>query len=287
MTTVQSLAYIGLRAPDLAAWRTFAADLLGMQVVPSSTDDDLFLRLDDRGYRIHVTSGEPGLAFLGFEVASPAALRALGEELAAAGIEVESDPLLAKARGVHDLLRCQDPAGNTVELVAGQFGATAPFVSPRGVTFKTGTQGLGHVFMLLPDGDAANEFYVGRLGFRLSDTIDLGRTEGVFLHCNPRHHTFAYAPVPGLNAIQHLMVEVNTLDAVGRAYDAVTDAGLPIMRSIGMHTNDHMVSFYVKSPSGIDVEFGCQGREIDEATWQVAHYDAISYWGHRPVAAAS
>jgi catechol 2,3-dioxygenase-like lactoylglutathione lyase family enzyme len=149
MTTVQSLAYIGLRAPDLAAWRTFAADLLGMQVVPSSTDDDLFLRLDDRGYRIHVTSGEPGLACLGFEVASPAALA-----------------------------------------------------------------------------------------------------------------------------------------ADGRAYDAVTDAGLPIVRSIGMHTNDHMVSFYVKSPSGIDVEFGCQGREIDETTWQVAHYDAISYWGHRPVAAA-
>jgi 3,4-dihydroxy-9,10-secoandrosta-1,3,5(10)-triene-9,17-dione 4,5-dioxygenase len=83
------------------------------------------------------------------------------------------------------------------------------------------------------------------------------------------------------------MVEVETLDAVGRAYDAVVDAGLPIVRSIGMHTNDHMVSFYVKSPSGVDIEFGCQGREIDEATWQVGHYDAISYWGHRPVPSPS
>ncbi len=285
MTNVTALAYLGLRVPDLAAWRTFAVDLLGMQATPESDDTDLFLRLDDRSHRLHVTEGDPGLAHLGFEVDTPTELRALAEHLRASGVEVIDDPALAKVRRVHDLVRCDDPAGNRVELVCGHLGARTPFVSPRGVTFKTGTQGLGHVFMLVPDGDAANGFYVDGLGFRLSDTIDLGPIEGVFLHCNPRHHTLAYGAVPGVSALQHVMLEVDSLDAVGRAFDAVGDAGLTIARTIGMHTNDHMVSFYVTSPSGLDIEFGCNGREIDDDTWQVGHYDAASYWGHRRIPA--
>ena len=45
--------------------------------------------------------------------------------------------------------------------------------------------------------------------------------------------------------------------------------------------NDHMVSFYMANPSGFALEYGWGARMIEEATWQVEHYDtADSLWGH-------
>jgi hypothetical protein len=45
-----------------------------------------------------------------------------------------------------------------------------------------------------------------------------------------------------------------------------------------------MVSFYARTPSGFQFEFGYGGLEIDDDTWQVGVYRAASVWGHRPMA---
>jgi hypothetical protein len=42
-----------------------------------------------------------------------------------------------------------------------------------------------------------------------------------------------------------------------------------------------MFSFYVPSPSGFDIEYGSNGRRIeDDDAWVIGHYDAPSFWGH-------
>ena len=51
--------------------------------------------------------------------------------------------------------------------------------------------------------------------------------------------------------------------------------------SLGKHTNDRMVSFYSRSPSGFDVEFGYDGLLVDEARWSVTQITKPSFWGHR------
>lgn len=281
MTGVRALSYLGVRGPNLDEWRSFATDVLGLQIAEASTPDRLVLRMDDRSYRLTVVQGEPGLDHLGFELASRDDLDELAERMRAAGVGIAEDGELALVRQVEYLMRCQDPAGNNIEFVAGHVDATTPFVSPRGVTFKTGTQGVGHAVIIVPDFDPVWAFYVDLLGFRVSDTIDLRFTTATFLHCNARHHTLAIAAAPGITALGHFMLEVDDLSHVGRAYDIVTDRQIPISMSLGMHTNDHMVSFYVKSPSGFDIEYGTGGREVDDATWTVSHYDEASYWGHR------
>jgi 3,4-dihydroxy-9,10-secoandrosta-1,3,5(10)-triene-9,17-dione 4,5-dioxygenase len=81
--------------------------------------------------------------------------------------------------------------------------------------------------------------------------------------------------------INHFMVEVADLDMVGRALDVAASQGEGLSLTLGKHTNDHMLSFYVKSPSGFMVEYGTAGRLIDEATWITAYYDSASYWGHK------
>jgi hypothetical protein len=42
-----------------------------------------------------------------------------------------------------------------------------------------------------------------------------------------------------------------------------------------------MVSFYLRTPSGFEVEFGHGARTVDDATWRVARHDAPSSWGHK------
>jgi hypothetical protein len=50
---------------------------------------------------------------------------------------------------------------------------------------------------------------------------------------------------------------------------------------MGKHTNDHMQSFYVITPSGFGMEYGFGGRLIEE-NWEIRHYDQPMLWGHRP-----
>jgi hypothetical protein len=50
---------------------------------------------------------------------------------------------------------------------------------------------------------------------------------------------------------------------------------------IAVTSNDHMVSFYLRTPSGFNVEYGWGAREVDDATWQVQVHTAGSIWGHQ------
>jgi biphenyl-2,3-diol 1,2-dioxygenase len=101
-----------------------------------------------------------------------------------------------------------------------------------------------------------------------------------FYHCNPRHHTLALAPVPTPKRLHHFMLQAATLDDVGFALDRVAAAKVPLTNTLGKHTNDHMVSFYARTPSGFEVEYGWGAREVGP-TWRVAHHDRVSIWGHQ------
>lgn len=90
----------------------------------------------------------------------------------------------------------------------------------------------------------------------------------------------------GMAGFHHLMLEVTDPDEVGRAYDRVHGAEMPITMSLGKHTNDEMFSFYVRTPSGFEIEYGAGGRTIDTTRpWSTGLYDAMSIWGHKSPAA--
>src|SRR5262249_10130539 len=101
-----------------------------------------------------------------------------------------------------------------------------------------------------------------------------------FLGCCPRHHSLALAPMSAPAGIVHLMTEVAALDDVGRAMDRCARRGAPVSASLGRHANDLMVSFYVRTPGGFDIEYGTDGRTVDEATWVSRETTAVSLWGH-------
>jgi 3,4-dihydroxy-9,10-secoandrosta-1,3,5(10)-triene-9,17-dione 4,5-dioxygenase len=41
-----------------------------------------------------------------------------------------------------------------------------------------------------------------------------------------------------------------------------------------------MLSFYMKTPGGFDVEFGCEGRQVHDENWIARESTAVSLWGH-------
>jgi 3,4-dihydroxy-9,10-secoandrosta-1,3,5(10)-triene-9,17-dione 4,5-dioxygenase len=116
---------------------------------------------------------------------------------------------------------------------------------------------------------------------RTTDRMDMGAGKRtIFLRARRRHHAIAVTdvlPEPGFN---HLLLETREIQDVGRAWDRVQRAATPIVMSLGQHSNDPIVSFYVESPSGCGVEFGFGGMLIDEASWVVREVGCNELWGH-------
>ncbi|WP_233862267.1 VOC family protein [Paraburkholderia adhaesiva] len=290
MSTVTELGYIGIEASDLAAWERFGVDLLGMQL-GSRRDDQLTLRMDEKAHRWIVVAGSADdLAFTGYGCATDADLDAVVAKLRAAGTEVtDGDAHLAAQRGVRRIAVTADPLGNRVELYVGLADGDTPFASSQlASNFVTGAGGAGHQVLIERGMDRQTivDWY-GMLGFRMTDIINQEMAPGIvasvaFLHCNGRHHTLALANMPFPKRMHHFMIEAAEMSDVGLAYDRCMDAKQPFEMTLGMHPNDRMFSFYVRTPSGFNVEFGWGGLVIDEATWQVQRLDRLSTWGHRP-----
>jgi 3,4-dihydroxy-9,10-secoandrosta-1,3,5(10)-triene-9,17-dione 4,5-dioxygenase len=293
---IRSLGYLRISSPDVDAWREFGVRALGLTEGRGPTEGAVYLRMDDFPARLEIVPGpRDQLLASGWEVAGQAELAAVGQALAAAGVAVrEGTPGELSGRRVGGLLCFADPAGNAVEVFCGAALEHRPAVSPYGNQFVTGDMGLGHV--VLPaagDGiaEAALAFYTGVLGFRLRDSMRMpaefaGGKPGDppawfrFLGCCPRHHSLALAPMPAEAGIVHLMIEVATLDDVGRAQDRCARRGAPLSASLGRHANDLMVSFYVQTPGGFDIEYGTDGRLVDDASWISRETTAVSLWGH-------
>ena len=296
---ISSLGYLRFESADVAAWREFGVKVLGMAEgsAPRGGGPEpgaLYLRMDDFPARLVIVPGErERLLASGWEVADAAALAAVGRALADAGVPCKAGTAEeAAARRVGAMLRAEDPAGHVLEVFCGAALEHRPAVSPYGNRFVTGDLGMGHVVLPVPPGDdAAFGFWTEVLGFRLRDSMRMpaeffGGKPGDppvwfrFLGCNARHHSLALAPMPAAPGIVHLMVETASLDDVGQALDRCARRGAKVSGTLGRHVNDLMVSFYVRTPGGFDIEYGTDGRLVDDATWVSRESTAVSLWGH-------
>jgi 3,4-dihydroxy-9,10-secoandrosta-1,3,5(10)-triene-9,17-dione 4,5-dioxygenase len=287
---IRSLGYLRIEATDVAAWREFGVKVLGMVEGRGPHPEALYLRMDEFPARLIVLPGERDrLLASGWEASS---LDGIREALEAAGVAVkDADEGELADRRVMEMIQFTDPFRNNLEIFTGAALEHRPAVSPYGHRFVTGDMGLGHVVLPALDTAAALRFYTQVLGFRLRDSMRMDpRAFGMpqdmpplwmrFLGCNQRHHSLALAPMPLPTKIVHLMIEVDSLDGVGRAWDRCLRKGIKPTSTLGRHANDLMVSFYIKTPGGFDVEYGTDGQLVDENTWVARETTAVSLWGH-------
>lgn len=282
-----SLGYLRVESPNTEEWASFGPQILGLAITDDGRDPPgaVSLTNDDRPGRLVVSKGDRNrVECIGWELSNADAFAEAAEELRAAGVEftkgTEGETDRARVRGI---LRFKDPAGFEHELFWGQLMVPNSFRPGRpNPGFVTGSQGLGHVALVVPDLEDALRFYCNVMGFRISDEILLGEARIIFLHANPRHHSLAVTAIPGLRGLHHLMLEVDRLDEVGVAYDLCAERDVPISLTMGRHTNDRMCSFYMRTPGGFDIEYGWGGQAVDDEQWTVTHMISMSIWGHRP-----
>ncbi|WP_172649823.1 iron-dependent extradiol dioxygenase HsaC [Rhodococcus opacus] len=291
--SIRSLAYMRIEATDMAAWREYGLKVLGMVEGKGSDPDALYLRMDDFPARLVIFPGEQDrLSVSGWETANAAELQEVRDNLSAAGVAFkEGTAEQLQDRRVDELITFEDPSGNTLEAFHGAALEHRRVVSPYGHNFVTGEQGLGHVVLSTTDDEASLRFYRDVLGFRLRDSMRLppqmvGRpADGKpawlrFFGCNPRHHSLAFLPMPTPSGIVHLMIEVENSDDVGLCLDRALRKKVKMSATLGRHVNDLMLSFYMKTPGGFDIEFGCEGRQVEDESWIARESTAVSLWGH-------
>ena len=289
---LRGVGYLGFGVPDPDAWSAFATSVIGLMPAPAPPrrDDTIYLKGDERQWRIALHHAEQGgLAYVGLELGSQMAFDAARARLGEMGIPVtqgSADEI--EARGIRDFVHVCDPSGVRIELYWGPT-VDGGFVSPAGVPqFVAGELGFGHYVLLVPDLDQSMEFYRDVLGMKLTDYVIIGPNMSVqFLRCTPRHHSVALTAVGPISALHHVAFEVTDIDQVGYALERATRAGCPITATLGRHKNDRMLSFYMRSPAGFEIEIGCGGRLIDEATWVVSHLAGGDEWGHHGLTADS
>jgi 2,3-dihydroxybiphenyl 1,2-dioxygenase len=287
---VNSLGYVALDVTNLDAWLDLVTNVFGLEVRRRDASPAIDLRMDEHHHRLTLAPADrDAVTAIGWEVESSPRLAALVETLRGHQIEVTKASAADCAdRKVKALYRFTDPfIGVPTELYFGPAASNTPFAPSRSISgYHTGPGlGLGHVVFWVKDLQATIDFYTSVMGFSISDYIAWDDNDAVFLHCNPRHHTLALmqeAPGRPAGALNHIMLEANSLDDVGYGYDIVRDKGIPVMIEPGKHSNDHMQSFYLQTPSGFWMEYGFGGRAIGE-NWQVKTYDAPMLWGHRMV----
>ena len=294
MSDLKSLGYINISTSSIDRWRHFAFGVLGFAEGKGPQNGDasaLYLRMDERAARIIVVPGETDRVLtVGWEVRDHSALQRVKAVLDGAGVAFKQLSVAeAGARRVEEVITFEDPAGTTLEVFHGPVLDHSPVITPFGAKFVTGDQGLGHIVLPATDPGGTFDFYTEVLGFhsrgafRVPMPKEFGPVRVRFLGINERHHSLAICPAAHQRdpRVVHIMVEVDTLDAVGQALDRINAEGIQLSSTLGRHTNDKMVSFYVRAPGDWDIEFGTDGMRVDETYYTAEEITADSYWGHQ------
>ena len=290
------LGYVVVESNRIGDWHRFGADAIGLHV-DELTRDSLRLRLDDRECRFLIGRGPAeDVTAAGWEVDDHETFEVILGRVAAAGLPViEGSADEAALRGVERLWRLPGPKGVATEVFTRALDAPAP-LRMQNAAFVTGMSGMGHLAITTTRPEQLHTYWNNLLDLRLTDRI----TERIgpaqlqvrFLRAGQRHHSIALANVAALRidpirtAVQHVNIEVASLDDLLASYHRVTDLGFTMAWSVGQHTNDRELSYYCVTPSGFELEVGWNPVVITpelEATWEPRNYEGISTWGHTVV----
>jgi 3,4-dihydroxy-9,10-secoandrosta-1,3,5(10)-triene-9,17-dione 4,5-dioxygenase len=290
---IRELGYVVVGAQNIDEWRSLCVEILGAMAF-DGPDGSLSIKVDGRHARILVVpSNENRMLASGWLLPSQREFEFNRMKLEQAGVElIPGAERERKVRRVRDFFSFVDPAGNSHEIFWGPIYDPAPFVSQTGVTgFVTGHLGLGHVVLRTGDNfDGACEFWERVMGFRLSnsrmESLDPDNTpiRIHWYHCgNGRHHSLALGDLTP-SGCQHMMLQVATIDDVGRALDRAEKHNAKLAMGLGRHTNDQMISFYLVTPAGFWMEYGCElaGTAFDwskEVEWDDGNHGSL--WGHK------
>jgi len=266
MVKVIELGYLGLNVTDSTAWRKYATECIGLEIVESGQDDRFHLRMDLQHHRItvHQTADSDDLAYMGWRVAGQEEFKAIQKQLSDAGVAYRVGTTEeARERHVLALIKLEDPSGTANEIYySPQVDVMKPLHPGRPMfgKFVAGDQGLGHVLVRSDNDQETYDFYkllglVGSVEYRIP-MPDGNFAEPVFMHCNGRQHSIAFGFHGMVERLNHLHIQYTNLDDFGQSHDIIRNQGIDVAMQLGKHANDQLYTFYSATPSGWLMELG-------------------------------
>lgn len=285
MIAVKDIAFVRYQVTDLDQMESFLTDFGLTRAM--RTEDKLYMRTADTAHHAHVS--ELGLTNetvgFGFYAQSAEDLDKLARCL---GKAVETNP--EPGGGLR--VRFTDPAGFVVDVIHGR-AEVEPLTVREPVAFnqanRRGRLGspvrlkaapaspvrLGHLAVLVPDFQAAFEFYCDVLGFRASDTYWAGTEShkvAAFMHCGlgdtwTDHHTLALvAAQDGRARFDHCSFEAIDLDDVVQGGEFLKSRGWVHSWGVGRHIQGSQIFDYWRDPFGNKHERYTDGDLVNDST---------------------
>ena len=285
------IGYIGFETPEIDAWRDYGPSVLGMGigVNPENDSDSLYLRMDDRRWRLAFHKGETDrVAYFGWEAVGRQAFEEAAEKFIADGVAIEEgSPDLITQRGVRNLIRFKDPMGYRHELFYGHKWEPNSFRPGRQHTgFLTEARGFGHAVVMAPDFNKdVEDFFLKTMGMKWYGW-GAGKGKPGFFRTKlntKTSHDIGVGHAPGRMGIQHIGIFVKSLGDVGTTYDLVKKRELQMQMTLGQHTQDPHLSFYHFGPSGFAVETICEFDPWPGDACDEINPEKLSVWGHELV----
>lgn len=284
------VGYLGYETPSIEAWREYAPNVLGMGVgvSPEGDKESLYLRMDDRRFRLALHPGKVDrVAYVGWEAKGRLAFEEAKEIFRANDVVfTEGDEALRAKRGVRELIRFKDPVGFQHELFYGQKWTPDSFVPGLpNRRFVADERGLGHIVLITPEYTAELEhFLVGIMGFHWYGAgAGKGKTGFFRSKLNDKtSHDIAYGLHPGHRGLQHIGIFFKTMRDLGETHDLVKKREIPMQMTLGQHTQDPHLSFYHFSPSGFAFECINEFEPWPGDPFEL-NPEKLSLWGHELV----
>jgi catechol 2,3-dioxygenase-like lactoylglutathione lyase family enzyme len=260
MGLITHLRSVAISAQDPAALLGFYEDTWGLQTVdrrPSGA-----IRLRARGKEHHVFAIEPGdghsLERITLAAGSAEAVDEVVSRARQAGITIEHGPGLSEdsASGYSAVLR--DPEGRRIEVNSGVPEHAEESRHPDG------PDRLSHIVLNSTNLAASKDFFVGVLGFRVSDWYE--NNQMIFLTCNDIHHCVVLAPGKW-TSLNHVAFEVASTDEVMRSLGRMRKAGYDTIWGPGRHGPGGNVFCYFVDPAGNVIEYTAELIVLDDE-WQ-------------------
>lgn len=138
-------------------------------------------------------------------------------------------------------------------------------INRRGVKFDRATPlEISHIVYMTDDLENHKEFYVDRLGFKLTDAYP-GR--GYFSRASASHHhhnLFLLDPGIGKKGFHHLAFEVGTIHELFGGGNNMTREGWDTMIGPGRHPISSCYFWYFKNPCGGAAEYDFDSDVVDD-----------------------
>lgn len=284
------IGYLGFETTKLDEWRSYGPEVMGFQITDSPVTDpeSIYFKLDDRRNRIAIHPGKiDRIAYIGWEARNRVDFIAACERFKQHDIEITvGDEALCEQRGVKELIRFLDPAGYQHELFYAQKWTPRSFIAgrPHG-GFICDDRGVGHVVLITPEfGPELEHFLLEIMGLTWYGWgAGKGKTGFFRSKLNTQtSHDIAYGFAPGRMGVQHVGLFVDAVRDVGETFDIVKQHELPLMMTLGQHTQDPHMSFYHFNPSGFAFETIAELEPWHGDPYEL-NPEKMSTWGHEIV----